>query len=46
MWKRLALTGQEGSRITRRFEEEGVIKGQREFREGRWTYMLYHLRRP
>jgi len=31
MWKRLGLTGQEGSRITRRFEEEGVIKWQREF---------------
>jgi len=46
MWKRLGLTGQEGSRIIRRFEEEGVIKRQRELREGRWTYRLYHLRRP
>ena len=41
MWKRLGITGQEGSKITRRFEEKGVIKRQRELHEGRLTYRLF-----
>jgi len=46
MWKTLGACSREGSRIARKFEEEGIIKRQKELREGRWTYRLTPLRRP
>ena len=45
MWKRLGITGQEGSKIARRFEEKGVIKRQRELHEGRQTYRLFSTKK-
>jgi len=46
MWKRLGITGQEGSRIARRFEEKRIIRRLRELHEGYWTYRLISLMKP
>ena len=46
MWRRLGITGQEGSRIARGFEEKGLIKRKRGLHEGFWTYRLVSLRKP
>ena len=45
VWKRMGVSNKEGSRIARKFEEEGIIKRQKELREGRWTYRLTSLRK-
>lgn len=41
MWRRLGISDRDGSRIARGFEENGVIKWQRELHDGRWTYRLF-----
>ena len=46
MWKRLGITGQDGSRIARRFEGKGIIKRQRVLHENRWTYRLFSTKKP
>ena len=46
MWKRLGITGQEGSRIARRFEEKRIIRRRRELHDSRWTYRLISLKKP
>lgn len=45
MWNRLGITGQEGSKIARRFEEKGIIKRRRELHEGRQTYRLFSTKK-
>lgn len=46
MWKKLGVSGRDGSRIARKLEEKEIIRRRRELRDGRWTYRLTSLRRP
>ena len=41
LWKTLGMNSREGSRIALKLEENGLVRREREFSKGRWTYRLY-----
>jgi len=46
LWRKLGASSREGSRISLKLEEKGLIRRDKELREGRWTYRLYPKRLP
>ena len=40
LWKKLAVSSREGSRLSLRFEKRGLVERRRVLHDGRWTYML------
>jgi hypothetical protein len=46
MWRKLASSSREGSRIAIKLEKRGLIRRDRELFGGRWTYRLYPSRQP
>ena len=46
LWRKLGASSREGSRIALKLESKGLIRRERELRNGRWTYRLYPKRVP
>ncbi len=46
LWKKLGASSREGSRIALKLESKGLIRREKELRNGRWTYRLYPRRLP
>jgi len=46
LWRELGASSREGSRISLKLEDKGLIRREKELREGRWTYRLYPKRMP
>ncbi len=46
LWRELGASSREGSRISIKLEEKGLIRREKELQEGRWTYRLYPKRLP
>lgn len=46
LWRKLGASSREGSRIALKLEGKGLIRRERELRNGRWTYRLYPKRFP
>ena len=46
LWRELGATSREGSRISLKLETKGLIRREKELREGRWTYRLFPKRLP
>jgi hypothetical protein len=46
LWRELDASSREGSRISLKLEGKGLIRREKELREGRWTYRLYPKRLP
>jgi len=46
LWRKLGASSREGSRIAIKLEGKGLIRRERELRNGRWTYRLYPKRLP
>lgn len=46
LWHELDASSREGSRIALKLETKGLIRREKELREGRWTYRLYPKRLP
>jgi hypothetical protein len=46
LWRQLKASSREGSRISIKLENKGLIQRQRELSEGRWTYRLFPKRKP
>jgi hypothetical protein len=46
LWRELGATSREGSRISLKLEGKGLIRREKELREGRWTYRLFPKRLP
>ncbi|MEM1565945.1 MAG: Lrp/AsnC family transcriptional regulator [Candidatus Bathyarchaeia archaeon] len=46
LWRRLGASSREGSRIALKLESKGLIRREKELRNGRWTYRLYPKRLP
>jgi len=46
LWRKLGASSREGSRISLKLEEKGLIRRDKELRGGRWTYRLYPKRLP
>ena len=46
LWRKINASSREGSRISIKLENKGLILRERELYEGRWTYRLYPKRRP
>lgn len=46
LWRQLGASSREGSRIALKLEEKGLIRRDKELRDGRWTYRLYPKRLP
>ena len=46
LWRQLAASSREGSRVAIRLEEKGLIRREKELQEGRWTYRLFPKRLP
>jgi hypothetical protein len=46
LWRKLGASSREGSRIALKLENKGLIRREREIRDGRWTYRLYPKRLP
>lgn len=46
LWRKLGASSREGSRIALKLESKGLIRRERELRNGRWTYRLYSKRLP
>ena len=46
LWRDLGASSREGSRIALKLENKGLIRRDKELREGRWTYRLYPKRMP
>lgn len=45
LWREINATSREGSRISIRLENKGLIHREPELSRGRWTYRLYPKRR-
>ena len=43
LWKKLATTSREGSRLAVRLEKKGLINRKKELVDGRWTFRLYAI---
>ena len=46
LWREMNASSREGSRISIRLENKGLIYREPELSRGRWTYRLYSKRRP
>ncbi len=46
LWKELALSSRDGSRLAIRLERRGMIRRDKLLESGRWTYKLTALRMP
>jgi hypothetical protein len=46
LWHKLGASSREGSRISIKLENKGLIRREKELREGRWTYRLFPKRLP
>jgi len=46
LWHELGATSWEGSRISLKLENKGLIRREKELREGRWTFRLFPKRMP
>ena len=46
LWRNMNASSREGSRISIKLENKGLIYRERELHNGRWTYRLYSKRRP
>jgi len=46
LWHKLGASSREGSRIAIKLENKGLIRRERELRNGRWTYRLFPKRLP
>jgi len=46
LWRKLDASSREGSRISLKLENKGLIRRERELRSGRWTYRLFPKRQP
>jgi len=46
LWRQLGASSREGSRISLKLENKGLIRRERELCDGRWTYRLYPKRKP
>jgi len=46
LWRKLEASSREGSRIAIKLENKGLIRRERELRNGRWTYRIYPKRVP
>lgn len=46
LWRELGATSREGSRISLKLESKGLVRREKELREGRWTYRLFPKRLP
>lgn len=46
LWHDLGASSREGSRISIKLENKGLIRRERELRDGRWTYRLFPKRLP
>ncbi|MBS7624822.1 MAG: transcriptional regulator [Candidatus Bathyarchaeia archaeon] len=46
LWREINATSREGSRISIRLENKGLIYREPEISKGRWTYRLYPKRHP
>jgi hypothetical protein len=46
LWHELRATSREGSRISLKLENKGLIRREKELREGRWTFRLFPNRLP
>lgn len=46
LWHELGATSREGSRISLKLEIKGLIRREKELREGRWTFRLFPKRLP
>ena len=46
LWHELGATSREGSRISLKLENKGLIRREKELREGRWTFRLFPKRMP
>jgi len=46
LWRKLGASSREGSRISLKLENKGLIRRAKELRGGRWTYRLFPKRQP
>jgi len=46
LWRRLGASSREGSRIAIKLEGKGLVRREKELRNGRWTYRLFPKRLP
>jgi hypothetical protein len=46
LWRNVAASSREGSRISLKLEKKGLIHREKELSNGRWTYRLYIMRKP
>ena len=46
LWRELGASSREGSRVSIKLEEKGLIRLEKELQDGRWTYRLYPKRLP
>jgi hypothetical protein len=46
LWHKLGASSREGSRISLKLENKGLIRREKELRDGRWTYRLFPKRLP
>jgi len=46
LWHELKASSREGSRISIKLENKGLIRREKELRDGRWTYRLFAKRMP
>lgn len=46
LWRKLGATSREGSRIALKLENKGLVRREKELRDGRWTYRLFPKRLP
>jgi hypothetical protein len=46
LWHQLEASSREGSRISIKLENKGLIRREKELRDGRWTYRLFPKRMP
>lgn len=46
MWRKLDASSREGSRISIKLENKGLIRRERELFGGRWTFRLFLKRQP
>jgi hypothetical protein len=46
LWRKLGASSREGSRIALKLETKGLVRREKELRDGRWTFRLYPKRLP
>jgi hypothetical protein len=46
LWRQMGASSREGSRISIKLENKGLIRREKELQDGRWTYRLFPKRMP